>query len=460
MHSILMPTEIMNRDLDFQVMLAARAVKPGVQVFLGRYDAIHRMAREVEGGTYIGKAFVPYFPTTDLAQYKFLKHQGFTVLHLDDEGAVFPGDESEWINTLKQRLDPAKISGDDFVCVWGDWQRDFYRGYGASAPERVRTTGHPRFDLLRSEKLREYYAPAAAKLKDRLGDYVLLNTNIQIANNGLGLANTFTKRLGYDVADPAKKANAINFWAHTTKILINNVKLVHQLADQFPNLRIVVRPHPSEDQQYYRTVFTGVKNVSVLHEGSVIPWLLASRALIHDGCTTGIEAALAGVPIINYKSVEDDRYDVYLPNLFGTKCTNEEEVIAAVRQIVGGTLTAPALKDLPIRDQDRALFANFDAETFDRLLAVVDEARSASGAASLHALRARAREGAAATVERAKNFARRVVPRGRVERAYSRNKFYGFKQAGMQERILNAERVTGRRLKLQILSDNLVSLTA
>lgn len=459
MHSILMPTEIINRDLDFQVMLAAHAVKSDVKVYLGRYDAIHRMAAEVERGTYIGKAFDPYFPHADLSRYQTLKDRGFVVLHLDDEGAVFPGDQSEWIATLKQRLDPAKITGDDFVCVWGDWQRDFYRSQGAPDPTHVRTTGHPRFDLLRSAKLREYYAPATTTLKEKYGDFLLLNTNIQIANNGLGLRYTFTKRFGYDASDRTKKLNAVNFWAHTTRILINYVKLVHQLADAFPSLRIVVRPHPSEDQQFYRTVFTDVPNVSVVHEGSVVPWLLASRALIHDGCTTGIEAALAGVPIINYKSVADERYDVYLPNLFGTRCTDDDQVLAAVRDILAGSLTAPPPEQLPIRDQDRALFANFEAETFDRLLDVLDEAHASSGASSMRALRIRAREGAADAVARAKDFARRWVPKGRVERAYSRNKFYGFKQARLEERIANAERVTGRRLRLEIHSDNLVSFS-
>lgn len=454
-----MPTEIINRDLDFQVLLAARAARSGVRVFLGRRDAIDRLVREVSGGLYIGKAFEPFFPHVDTTFYERLKTNGFTVLHLDDEGAVFPGDESEWGATLRARLDPAQITRDDFVCAWGDWQRDFYRELGAPAPQNVRTTGHPRFDFLRSPALREYYAPATAALKERFGNFLLLNTNLQIANNALGLRYTFTKRFGYDATDRTKKLNAVAFWAHTTKIVLNYVKLVHRLADEFPDLRLIVRPHPSEDQKFYRTVFTDVPNVSVLHEGSVIPWLLASRALIHDGCTTGIEAALSETPIINYKSIEEARYDVYLPNLFGTKCTNEDDAVDLVRQILSGKVTAPTADHLPIEARDRALLENFQGETFDRLLAIMSEAKEAGRSSHVHALRARAREGVADAVERAKGVARRVIPRGRVENAYSRQKFYGFKSARMEERIANAERVTGRRLRLEIHSDNLVSLS-
>lgn len=460
MHSILMPTEIINRDLDFQVMLAARVVRPGVRVFLGRADAIHRVAHEVEGGMFIGKAFDPFFPEVDTRFYRLLKQQGTVVLHLDDEGAVFLGDRNEWRETLLRRFDPAQITTDDYVCAWGDWQRDLYRSTGAREPSRVRTTGHPRFDFLRSAMLRDYYAPAAAALTERHGSFLLLNTNLQVANNGLGLKYTFTKRFGYDVTDRAKKTKSVTTYAHATTLLVNFVRLAHRLADEFPDLKIIVRPHPSEDQKYYRTVFTGVPNVLVLHEGSVIPWLLASRALIHDGCTTGIEAALAGVPIVNYKSIADVRYDAYLPNLFGTRCTTEDEAVLAVRNILAGNVKAPPPTELPIGDDERALLANFNGETFDRLLEVVREADSDQRVTSMRTLRLKAREQAARFVENAKSLVRRVAPAGVIENAYSRNKFYGFRAARVERRILDAERVTGRKLRLSLHGDNLLSLDA
>ena len=107
-----------------------------MQVYLGRLDAMKRVAQEVTGGIYIGKAFDPFFPDVDTSFYRSMKDRGFVVLHLDDEGAVFPGDEAEWIRTLEMRIDPAQITPDDYVCTWGDWQRDFYRSRGAPTPRR------------------------------------------------------------------------------------------------------------------------------------------------------------------------------------------------------------------------------------------------------------------------------------------------------------------------------------
>lgn len=455
---ILLQTEIINRDLDFQVMLAARALRPGDRVFVGRRDAIQRLVSEISGGIFIGKAFEPFFPHVDTSFYRKLKSRGFTGLHLDDEGAVFTGGEAALPRQLQTRLDASQISSDDFICAWGNWQRDFYRTK-APVAENVRTTGHPRFDFARSPSLRRYHEPRANALRERYGDFVLLNTNLQIANNGLGFRYSFTKRFGYDPADANRRRDAVALWAHSSKILINYVKLVHRLAEAFPNLRFIVRPHPSEDQQFYRTVFGGVGNVSVIHEGSVIPWLLASRVLLHDGCTTGIEAALAELPVVNYKSVIEPRYDSHLPNRFGTRCTTEDEVVETIQQILRGERRAPSRDELPLDDFDRALLANFETDTFDRLVDIIDEARDATRSVTMHALRARARAGVADLVELAKETVRVALPLSRMERAYSRTKFYGFRRANLEGRAADTERVTGRRLRLKLYSDTLASFT-
>jgi hypothetical protein len=121
--------------------------------------------------------------------------------------------------------------------------------------------------------------------------------------------------------------------------LVNFVRLVNRLSVEFPQLNIVLRPHPSENRDFYQPAFDGVPNVHVTREGSVGPWLFACRAMIHDGCTTGLEAFFGEVPIISYKPLTDPQHDLYLPNLFGVRCTSDEEVL----EQVGRVIAAPAM---------------------------------------------------------------------------------------------------------------------
>jgi surface carbohydrate biosynthesis protein len=449
------PTEVTNRDLDFQIVLAAlyaqRVAPRRPRFFFGRMAAVFRATRDTRGGIYVGKAFDPFFPHTDLTGYRAMKERGFVVLHLDDEGAVFPGDENEWRTTLKRRLDPNAIATDDFVCTWGDWQRDLYLTMNPPAARNIRTTGHPRFDLL-LPKMRAYNEEPTRALKERYGDFVLLNTNLSTANNGLGLEYTFSKRWGYDPAVPAKRHGAVNFWAHSMRIFVNFVQLVHDLSDALGSTKIVVRPHPSEDQETYRLMFAGLPNVEVIHEGSVVPWLLASRALLHDGCTTGIEAALCGTPVINFKSVADERYDLYLPNLFGFRSSTVDDVLRLLKE-------RPEPPPAPLTQKERDLFLNFSGPTYDRLLSVMEEADgNVPEPRGYDARRGNPKQHAAAVMEKAKAVLRPLSRKHRLNARYSSVKVKPLSNASIPDRIAWAERVTGIRLKAEIISDELVAL--
>jgi surface carbohydrate biosynthesis protein len=169
MRNLLLSTEIINRDLDFQIVFAALTARTNDRIFIGRRDAISRVVSDTDSGLFVGKAFDPSFPNVDMSFYQRMKDRRFTVVHLDDEGAVFVGEEADWVRSLERRLDASRIAADDFVCVWGDWQGDVYRTR-AMNPGRVRTTGHPRFDFLRSSRLRDYYGPALADLRSKHGD--------------------------------------------------------------------------------------------------------------------------------------------------------------------------------------------------------------------------------------------------------------------------------------------------
>jgi hypothetical protein len=68
---------------------------------------------------------------------------------------------------------------------------------------------------------------------------------------------------------------------------------------------------------------------------------MASKAVIHNGCTTGVEAYLLGVPAISYRATVNDYYDIgfyRLPNLLSYQCFNFGELRATVGDILAGKL--------------------------------------------------------------------------------------------------------------------------
>ncbi len=451
MFPVLLPTETINRELDSHLLLGAHLVQRGAHVFIGHQDAIHTAARYLRGGVLVGKSFEPTFPNVDLSWYEHVRARDVLCVHLDDEGAIFPGTEADWRTTLARRLDVNRIATDDIVCVWGRFQKSVYEAQ--KGPQLVRVTGHPRFDLY-SKRWRSYFEPAAARLRARHGDFLLLNTNLSTANHGLGIRYPFSPRARYDPAKPESRHRALHFWAHTSRILVSFVELIHRLSDAFPRLNIIVRPHPSENHDYYRIVTAGLRNVTVLHEGSVAPWIFASKAVIHDGCTTGVEAWLGGVPVINYKALTDERYDQLLPNHFGARCTTQDEVVATIERILAGDPPAPG--EVPALH--RELMANFEGDSLPLILEVIELALKRVGPPgyrpSPHRIHAKVEAG----LELARGLYRSATPARRQMSKYSRQKFYGFGRDDVADRIRRLAATTSIRFRSELLSDQLLCL--
>ena len=455
--NLLFPVETINRELDFRLFLAAMYVRTGERVFIGRDDVLMRLVSCMRGGVLVGKVFDPTFPNADMTKYEKLKANRIRYVHVDEEGGVIQGGEPEWERELMRRLDVSRLATEDYVTTWGEFQKDFYQSKSPKHAEHIVNTGHPRFDLYKPE-YRTYFDESVRELKKEFGEFILLNTNLVIANNGTGIARTFSKRYGWDTSSTAKRISHLEYWGHATDTLVRFVQLINRLSIEFPQYTFVIRPHPSEDVSFYQTVFCDIPNVKVLHRGPVAPWLFACKAIIHDGCTTAIESYLGNVPIINYKSVINPKYDQYIPNLFGTQVNTQEQVIDCIRQLEAGQPLTTTI-DLPRRAAK--LMRNFEQVSFEPMLQLIRQAVDesvANDAQSFDEKKFSWIDRTAQTKERAKDVLRPLSPTWQRNAAYSKNKFYGFKLAAIPERMTAIEKILHKSVKTRIVSDTLLML--
>ncbi|MDE0770449.1 MAG: hypothetical protein OSB19_18900 [Opitutaceae bacterium] len=59
-----------------------------------------------------------------------------------------------------------------------------------------------------------------------------------------------------------------------------------------------MRPHSSEYARFWQSLADRVSNLRIVTNTEAIPWALAPDCLVQTGCTTGVEAAILGVPSI------------------------------------------------------------------------------------------------------------------------------------------------------------------
>jgi surface carbohydrate biosynthesis protein len=318
-----LPVEISKRELIGKIFLGAKLASEGHQVIIfesSLFDSTHWP----HPGTYIGKNCFRTERPTSMSYYNKMKAQGINVWLLDEEGGIFSGKgEAEWRKRLMARFDVSKLDHNDRIFSWGRWQADAYGAEKHDAP--ITITGSPSFDVLQS-KYKKSLESFDQLQTQGLENYILINTRFT-TSNGLRSIKWWISNQSPEVDQELLADEIINdgiMQYHMTA-------LVKKLSYQLPEEEFVIRPHPAEDISFYKDIFQYTENVSVIPHGDASSWIRRSKALIHYGCTTAIQAEIYGARVITYHPKTIGLYDgPALPNRVGVICETYEEVFNSI----------------------------------------------------------------------------------------------------------------------------------
>jgi len=329
-NDILIPVETSKRELDAKLLLGLFAADAGFRVHIGAMRLIR--APGFPPSIYISKS-VRFAKPVEL-----MSSLGHIVIAWDEEGLVRYED-----NIHGQRIEPGALQIPRVLFSWGNsnsrvWKaHPFYRG------QPIVETGNPRIDLLRPE-LRQFHLRNSAEIKASYGSFALLNTNFAMVNHFMPG--------GRRIKVTAKSENPEKFAQfrhkiekHKKEMLDAFLTAVPVLARQLAPYKLVIRPHPSENPVPWIEVSRGLENVAVVYEGSVVPWLLATKCLIHNGCTSAVEASVLQTPTLAYCPVVDEASNRVLPNLLSEKFTDCHSLTARARELLSElSPTAPKIQ--------------------------------------------------------------------------------------------------------------------
>jgi surface carbohydrate biosynthesis protein len=259
--------------------------------------------------------------------FRIMKNLGFEIVAWDEEGLVTYSPEYY----LEKRVSDEAIGRISHFFAWGSEHAEVFRTRPQYAGVNLHVTGNPRVDLMRPEFL-PYFQDEVERIRERYGSFILVNTNF-------GAVNHFVPNLSVAVATPSPR-DTVDFnagvAAHRYQIFTRMLAMVPRLAERFPSANIIVRPHPAENHGPWRAAAAGHANVHVAHEGNVIPWVLAAAALVHNGCTTAVEAFVLRKPAVTYRPVIDERFEIHLPNDLSYPTRNEDELFDVLAPILNG----------------------------------------------------------------------------------------------------------------------------
>jgi hypothetical protein len=164
--------------------------------------------------------------------------------------------------------------------------------------------------------------------------YLLVSSNLGTANNLRPFHERIQleKRLGYYERDSKMFWEKFGAIAEEYRMTVAFIKAINHLALSNNEYDIVLRPHPVENIEAWKVYLDGVPNVHVVRDGSITPWINNAFALMHNGCTSALEAAVSGKPIVSYVPFEQE-YEREIPNELGVRVGSLETLSAAVNEL-------------------------------------------------------------------------------------------------------------------------------
>ncbi len=337
---LIIPVENQVRELDPKLLLACIAAKRGFSVIIGSHREIDLRINYFPRSLYLNKSMTE----RNLKMFKIMQKLGHEILTWDEEALVHLPAETYY----SRRLSPTAIRYNSHLFAWGDDNAELWRQYPhIPADMPIHVTGNPRSDMLRPE-LRSFYEPETAELRKTYGRIILVNTNFNHVNAFFPAQNLFrpANNAGEEpqfgkAAVGMSREFAEGLRDHKEAIFDAFKKLIPILDRTYPEHTIIVRPHPTENQQAYMDIAKDCQRVKVTNEGNVVPWLMATDVVIHNGCTTGVEAYMMDVPAISFRAKVNETYDMgfyRLPNLISHQCFDIDQLHATLGQIFKGEL--------------------------------------------------------------------------------------------------------------------------
>lgn len=309
-HKVLyIPIEEALRDLEPRLLLAYLAIQDGWTVVIGQQWLMHAAAEMLPPGVF-------FFKGANQRQKDWMRNaraQGHAIVAIEEEATAI----AEPL-ILDRQMAPGCPKVLDLYLAQGPHHAHSIKRAHPDLDDRVQAVGVARFDLLRPEFLSRRQ-PMVDALVAQHDDFVLINTNFGYTNSHWGSPAAFFENVAVgngfiDVSNSREIelfANRLEFEKHTMDGFID---LIDALAK---HVRIVLRPHLAEDLSTWERARSDRgwgENVAVIRDGPAIDWILASRLLIQNSCTTGVEAALIGHPVVSYVPYVNAFLSCYIGN--------------------------------------------------------------------------------------------------------------------------------------------------
>lgn len=329
--NIYIKMEILERELEGRLLLALIAAERGHDVLLGDFRALLSHRFWLVPGLFHDKSVTPSLSKRRLMHD--LRGSGFVFTSQDEEHGL---SEDTYDAFARRRFSNETVGLADAILTWGPHDTEALLRHFPDQGDRFLATGSPRVDVWRRDLASlQDPRPGLAGAPRTTGHpagldpdrpYVLFSTSAHpFQHNPFWVMMRDARPSQFPGPDDERE------WVHYEKLSVaysyvsGLVRAIRSASRRLPDLQFVVRPHPTALVQAWHDVLGPVgDNVHVIKDGGSGRWIEHAVAMVHNGSTTGIEAAARGVPTISFQP-NGERRDMFA-NRFGRVATDGDEL--------------------------------------------------------------------------------------------------------------------------------------
>jgi len=321
------------RDFDYRFLLALDLANKGVDVFFGFVYYFNKFSTFGPlGSLYYAKDCTP----EKLNDIRTRKSRGFKNIVLDEEANSVYQMTPKYLN---YRYNKFTIDYIDYS-IFGTRYEFEKVTLKYNCDKKSIKCMNPRFTLYKDFDL---YKKSSEKVKKKYGSFILFP-----------LSGSLEHVLGYEGRQKEIEGINILLEKHMDKSLNNddffdqyiayeqmNIKLLNLIplvAREFPNIKFVIRVHPSDANKNPESFLKDhPKNVIFDRSGNITPYILASDFIIHTNCTSGFDAFCAGKETINFVDKEikiPEEYSDCISQSFGHQVNDLSSLKNAIKLIL------------------------------------------------------------------------------------------------------------------------------
>lgn len=313
---IYFPIEIKVRELFSRLFLSSVFANNNYRIYLGEKTDIFQLIKHKQnkGGVFLYNGGLN-------KQYTDLIKKKCDLNFLIDEelSPMFPNElggnqvTQEFLNfVMSYRYKKNYIKNLDGVFVWTNQFVQAYKNISNNL--KIFVTGNPKMDIW-NKKSYPIFRKKTIKLKKKYKKFILINSDFlflrqsqikkEINHSSKLLESHKIKKKFINILNSTNNLRAI----HKLNVFNDMIDFLKNVSRKSKGFKIVIRPHPNENIDYWRESVKNISNVYIEKPSSdITPFILAAEGIIHNGCSTTLQSISNQKPVAYFSG----RYKNYL----------------------------------------------------------------------------------------------------------------------------------------------------